>query len=83
MLAGIWTEALGLTRVGVEDDFFELGGYSMLAVQVVARIQHAIGAGISVRQFFETPTIAALAARLETAKKSASGSRLRASGRAF
>jgi non-ribosomal peptide synthetase component F len=83
MLAGIWTETLGLTRVGVEDDFFELGGYSMLAVQVVARILHAMGAGISLRQFFEMPTIAALAARLETAKKSASGSRLRASGRAF
>jgi non-ribosomal peptide synthase protein (TIGR01720 family) len=59
-LARIWAGALGLDRVGVHDDFFELGGDSILAIQVVARARDA-GLRLTPRQVFQNPTIAGLA----------------------
>ena len=64
LLAGIWAEVLRLPRASVEDNFFELGGHSLLATQVVTRIRAAFGVELSLRAFFEAPTIAALAQRL-------------------
>ncbi|HEX9942664.1 MAG TPA: non-ribosomal peptide synthase/polyketide synthase [Thermoanaerobaculia bacterium] len=66
LLAAIWAEVLGVERVGVEDDFFELGGNSLLSLQVIARAGQA-GLPIHVRQLFEYPTIAELAAALGAA----------------
>jgi amino acid adenylation domain-containing protein/non-ribosomal peptide synthase protein (TIGR01720 family) len=63
-LARIWSEVLGVQRVGVFDDFFELGGDSILSIQVVARARQA-GLNLSPRQFFQHQTIAALAAVAE------------------
>ncbi|HVH12444.1 MAG TPA: condensation domain-containing protein, partial [Longimicrobium sp.] len=60
-LAAIWAEMLRLEHVGVEESFFELGGDSILAIQVVSRARRA-GVDITPRQLFEHPTIAALAA---------------------
>ncbi|MFL5543033.1 MAG: condensation domain-containing protein, partial [Longimicrobiaceae bacterium] len=60
-LAAIWAEVLRAERVGVEESFFELGGDSILSIQVVSRARRA-GLAITPRQLFEHPTIAGLAA---------------------
>jgi amino acid adenylation domain-containing protein/non-ribosomal peptide synthase protein (TIGR01720 family) len=60
-LARIWAEVLGVDRVGVEDDFFELGGDSILSIQVVSRARKA-GFGMTPRDLFRYLTIAVLAA---------------------
>src|SRR5215470_13909784 len=59
LLAGIWSRVLGLERVGVEDDFFGLGGDSILCLKIVARAREA-GLQISVQQIFPYQTIALL-----------------------
>ncbi len=63
-LAAIWAELLGRERIGVHEDFFAIGGHSLLATQLVARIRKRLQVGITVRQIFEAPTVAGLAALL-------------------
>ena len=63
-IAAIWREALGVEQVGVDDNFFDLGGHSLLLVQVHGRIREALGAQITVVELFQHPTVGALAARL-------------------
>ena len=65
-LAQIWAELLGHQEIGVHDQFFDLGGHSLLATSLVARIGAQMGHELPVRTIFENPTIAALAARLES-----------------
>lgn len=60
LLAGIWREVLRLESVGVHDNFFGLGGDSILSIQVVARANEA-GLRITPRQFFQNQTVAELA----------------------
>ncbi|MBR8835868.1 MAG: amino acid adenylation domain-containing protein [Stigonema ocellatum SAG 48.90 = DSM 106950] len=60
MLVNLWTQALGLDRVGIYDNFFELGGDSIQSIQIVAKANHA-GLLLSSNQLFEHPTIAELA----------------------
>ncbi|MES1211197.1 MAG: phosphopantetheine-binding protein, partial [Acidobacteriota bacterium] len=60
LLAGIWAEVLRLDRVGVHDDFFTIGGHSMLATQVMSRLREG-GVDLPLRTLFERPTIRALA----------------------
>ena len=60
-LAEIWAKLLKLERVGIDDNFFAIGGDSILSIQAVSRANQA-GVGITTRQLFENPTIAALAA---------------------
>ncbi|MFF9672031.1 non-ribosomal peptide synthase/polyketide synthase [Streptomyces eurythermus] len=60
-LAGIWAELLGVERVGVDDNFFMLGGDSILSIQVVSRAR-AAGLALTPRDLFRHPTVAALAA---------------------
>jgi aryl carrier-like protein len=59
-LAEIWAEALRLERVGRHDDFFALGGHSLLVVGLIERMRQR-GLHTDVRKFFATPTVAALA----------------------
>ena len=61
-LAAVWRAVLRLENVGIEDDFFALGGDSILAIQVVARAREA-GLRVTPRLLFDHPTIAALAPR--------------------
>jgi len=65
ILAGIWSEVLKADRIGVFDNFYDLGGHSLLAIQVASRIGDAFHVELSIRHLFETPTIAALADRLD------------------
>src|SRR6476620_9931598 len=73
-LAAVWRQVLRLDRVGVEEDFFSVGGDSILAIQIVSRAAQA-GLHFTVRNLFEHPTIAGLAgvARRERAADDAEG----------
>ncbi|MEV0810861.1 amino acid adenylation domain-containing protein [Micromonospora sp. NPDC050200] len=64
LLAGIWSEVLGVATLGIDDDFFDLGGHSMLATQVVAKIRKAEhgGRAVGVMDLFQQRTIRELAA---------------------
>jgi amino acid adenylation domain-containing protein len=64
-LSEIWREVLRLDRVGVRDNFFELGGHSLLMTQVISRVREAFQIELPIRRFFESPTIADLAAVIE------------------
>ncbi|HYO64056.1 MAG TPA: amino acid adenylation domain-containing protein, partial [Pyrinomonadaceae bacterium] len=70
LLAAVWSEVLGLERVGVADDFFELGGHSLLATQVVSRVRERFGVELALREIFERPTVGALARAIEAAMQS-------------
>jgi amino acid adenylation domain-containing protein len=65
LVAGIWANVLGLERVGRQDDFFALGGHSLLGVQVVSRLRQATGRDLPLRWLFEAPVLASLAERLD------------------
>jgi amino acid adenylation domain-containing protein len=66
-VAWIWREVLGVQRIAAGDDFFELGGNSLTASQVVSRLWETLGIQVSVQDLFEEPTVAGLAARLSSA----------------
>ncbi|MGM7649306.1 amino acid adenylation domain-containing protein, partial [Nocardia sp. JW2] len=66
IVAATFADVLGLDRVGLDDDFFALGGNSLTATQVAARLSAALESDIGVRELFEASTVAALAARAET-----------------
>ena len=72
MLAAIWTQVLGVDQVGVEDNFFRLGGHSLLVMRVVAGIRRELGIELAPRMVFEYPT---LAAQAELLAESASATR--------
>jgi thioesterase domain-containing protein/aryl carrier-like protein len=63
LVAGIWREVLGADRVGAQDDFFQLGGHSILVTQIVARVR-AAGYDMSVGDLYERPTVAGVAGLL-------------------
>ncbi|WP_435211140.1 amino acid adenylation domain-containing protein [Streptomyces sp. bgisy034] len=65
-IAAVWSDVLGVERVGPHDDFFRLGGNSLRAVRVAARLTGA-GRPVTAAQLFTSPTVAALAAELERA----------------
>ncbi len=65
-LARIWAEVLGVQIVGRYDNFFDLGGHSLLAVQIVVQLQQVFDINLRMPALFEHPTVAALAAHIET-----------------
>ncbi|HEX5726159.1 MAG TPA: non-ribosomal peptide synthetase, partial [Longimicrobiaceae bacterium] len=63
-MAGIWAEVLGCARVGVNENFFDLGGHSLLLVRVQARLHETLDRKIPIVDLFRFPTVAALAEHL-------------------
>ncbi|HEX9939022.1 MAG TPA: amino acid adenylation domain-containing protein, partial [Longimicrobium sp.] len=57
-LAEVWSELLGVERVGRRDHFFELGGHSLLAVRVISRVRQVLGAEVGIADLFERPVLA-------------------------
>nr|CAC01604.1 peptide synthetase [Anabaena sp. 90] len=64
-MAQIWSEVLGLERIGVKDNFFELGGHSLLATQVISRSRDIFSVELSLQNLLEYPTIVNLAQMIE------------------
>jgi thioester reductase-like protein len=63
-VAAVWCDVLGVRRVGVHDDFFDLGGGSLAAAQMAARLREESGAPVNARQIFDHPTVERLALML-------------------
>nr|MBA3768661.1 hypothetical protein [Acidobacteriota bacterium] len=60
-LAGIWAQALGISKMGIHDNFFQLGGHSLLGTLLISRVCDAFQTNLSLRDLFESPTVAGLA----------------------
>ncbi|HET6978727.1 MAG TPA: amino acid adenylation domain-containing protein [Pyrinomonadaceae bacterium] len=67
VLASIWSEILGVKRVGINDNFFDLGGHSLLVTQITLRVRQIFKVNLPLRSMFEAPTIAGFAERVEEA----------------
>ncbi len=73
VLAGIWSQLLGIERVGMHDNFFELGGHSLLATTFVSRLREVFQVELPLRCLFETPTLAGIAEAVQTFNKDEQG----------
>ncbi|MFP5264749.1 MAG: phosphopantetheine-binding protein, partial [Blastocatellia bacterium] len=67
-IAGVFAEVLGVEKVGVDDNFFLLGGHSLSATQVITRLRDTLHADVPLRRMFEKPTVAGLALAVEEFK---------------
>ncbi|MBD8507923.1 amino acid adenylation domain-containing protein, partial [Hoyosella sp. G463] len=64
-IAAVFADVLGMDEVSAHDEFFEIGGNSLSATRVIARINEALGSALAVRDIFDAPSVAALADRAE------------------
>jgi hypothetical protein len=64
-VAEIWREVLGIDELGADDDFFSLGGHSLLGARLLARLRAYFHTDFPIRSLFEAPTVAGMAGVLE------------------
>ncbi|HEY9652744.1 MAG TPA: thioester reductase domain-containing protein, partial [Coleofasciculaceae cyanobacterium] len=72
-LAEIWAQVLGLEKVGIHDNFFDLGGHSLLITQLLAKLRDTFKLNLSLRSLFEQPTVANVAQKITIFQQSKSG----------
>jgi hypothetical protein len=65
LVASVWREVLGIERLGIHDNFFEVGGTSLLLVKVHYRLQREVSSDLSMIDLFKNPTVSALAEHIE------------------
>ncbi|MCR6482000.1 SDR family NAD(P)-dependent oxidoreductase [Amycolatopsis sp. OK19-0408] len=70
-IARQWAEVLGVERIGIHDDFFALGGNSLVAIQLIAQVRKTTGARLAMKTLFESSTVAALVERIEELRTAA------------
>ncbi|MGB7923853.1 MAG: amino acid adenylation domain-containing protein, partial [Pyrinomonadaceae bacterium] len=70
MIAGIWSSVLKVEQVGINENFFEVGGHSLIATQVMSRVRDAFQVEMPLRSLFERPTVAGLAEVIEAEMRS-------------
>lgn len=75
-LAGIWCELLGLRQVGVHENFFDVGGHSLVATRVLARLRNVFLVVLPLRALFEHPTLEGLAAAIDQTREARGGNRV-------
>ena len=68
VLCSLFAAALGISQVSLDDSFFDLGGDSVILIQLVSRIRAALGLNLSIRAFFEAPTVAGLTEQFQRMK---------------
>jgi amino acid adenylation domain-containing protein len=73
ILEGIWCEVLGVPRAGAHDDFFDLGGHSLLGTQVISRAREQFRIELPLRALFDNPTLAGLARTIEEIRRAGAG----------
>jgi acyl carrier protein len=61
MIAELWAKTIGIEKVGIYDNFFDLGGHSLMATQIISRLRNTYNVEIPLRKLFEAPTVANLA----------------------
>jgi amino acid adenylation domain-containing protein len=66
IIAGIWREMLGRESIGVDDPFFDVGGHSLLAVRMLARLEAVVGKKVPLATLFAHPTVRALARQMDS-----------------
>lgn len=64
-VAEIWSAVLGIAPIGRRESFLDLGGHSLMAMQIVSRVRSAYGSNFTLRNFFEAPTVADVAANIQ------------------
>jgi amino acid adenylation domain-containing protein len=72
-VARIWAQVLGVERIGIHDDFFELGGNSLLATQLISRLHETFQVQLPLRSIFESATVAELTAIIDEAGRTTQG----------
>src|SRR5581483_5507077 len=73
LMCGIWGQVLRLEQVGVRDNFFDLGGHSLLGMRVVAQVREVFEVELPLRAVFEAPTVEALSQRIEQLQRAGAG----------
>jgi amino acid adenylation domain-containing protein len=66
-IAGIWSSVLSVQEIGINDNFFALGGHSLIAMQVMSRLRDEFGVALTLRAIFDAPTVTELAVKVEAA----------------